>query len=450
MISAIRKTLTVMTLSAIIAVCSIQYTFSQPELPDKSSLLYEKEYLDKQKSDFISDNGNLVISSVIVTGNIKTRESLILRAVGNIEGKFLTDFSPYDAVNRLNGRGIFSYINITYMKDENNEVIIGVHVKEKVTLIPIPMYIDNGHSTTYGLFVMENNFLGLNKRIFIGGMYSTLSKSFMGGYTDDSFLGSNFNYNIFSSYANSEIETGDQEERLFQKYRSESINLSMGFGYYISRYVNLRIINGYRSSEIDGEYKENLNEPGSGEKIFSGCQIVINRMRYNEFLNFGIRGKVDVSENFTLEDPDSETDKHYTTSKITAEYSHKILKSNKLRFFISGAAGDQPVIFQDRIGSREGFQTLPGDIIASDWYLGSKTSYEIPVTKFSWGFATVLAFWEQGTFKNAADENMAYYGPGAGLRLYLKRVAIPAIGFNYARNMKTGLNQLSFSVGFGI
>ena len=92
---------------SVITSYSIHYTklydtFSQPELPDKSSLLYEKEYLDKQKSDFISDNGNLVISSVIVTGNIKTRESLILRAVGNIEGKFLTDFSPYDAVNRLN------------------------------------------------------------------------------------------------------------------------------------------------------------------------------------------------------------------------------------------------------------------------------------------------------------------------------------------------------------
>jgi hypothetical protein len=57
--------------------------------------------------------------------------------------------------------------------------------------------------------------------------------------------------------------------------------------------------------------------------------------------------------------------------------------------------------------------------------------------------------WEQGIYSNDFSKNNSYYGPGAGLLFYLKRIAFPAIGLNYAINLKTNENEVSVNVSSG-
>jgi len=417
----------------------------------EESYLYEKNYLDNRKNIFIEQNGDLKIESILITGNKNTMRIVILNSIGIRKGNKLSEFDPYEAVNRLKSRGIFSYINLTYIKDDKGSLILGIHVKEKITLIPIPIYSDNGHSRKYGLFLLESNFLGLNKNLFLGGMYSTSSMSFMAGYTDRSFLNTDFNYKLFFKYAESEFEDGTVEEHILSKYKGTDKLFSLGTGYYITPYLNLKIVNGFRAMDVDPGYDENLNKPESGEAFFTGGKIEVIKMRYNEFLNFGIKARIEVLRNFfeRTKGIENNENERYTSSKITAEYSHKIFHSHKVRLFLKGGTDSHAEIFRERIGGTEGFQSLPGDIITSQKFGGSKISYEIPFMKFSWGFATAMLFYEQGIYRDENDENITYHGPGAGFMIYLKRIAIPALGLNYARNMETGLYQSSVSVGFG-
>jgi len=68
--------------------------------------------------------------------------------------------------------------------------------------------------------------------------------------------------------------------------------------------------------------------------------------------------------------------------------------------------------------------------------------------RFSRAAVTILCFWEQGVYNKDNSPYNNYYGPGGGVLLYLKRIAFPAVGFNYARNLKTGNSEFSVNVGF--
>ena len=153
----------------------------------------------------------------------------------------------------------------------------------------------------------------------------------------------------------------------------------------------------------------------------------------------------DISEHI----PVNSNSKNYITSELRLDYSFKIFSYHKISASAFGFYGNMPEIAQRRIGGKQGFRTIPADIITSDKYTSGTVSYEFPLLKYSWGAVTLLAFWEQGIFKN--DKNKEpFYGPGAGILFYLKRIAIPAIGFNYARNIKTGTNEFSVSGGFSM
>ena len=145
--------------------------------------------------------------------------------------------------------------------------------------------------------------------------------------------------------------------------------------------------------------------------------------------------------------PADKNSEGYMTSEFKMDWSFKVLSFHRISLSAFGFYGDTPVIAEKRIGGRQGFRTIPADIITSGKYASGTVSYEFPFLKYSWGAVTLLSFWEQGIFKT--DENTeTFYGPGAGILFHLKRIAIPALGFNYARNLKTETNEFSVAAGF--
>ena len=119
---------------------------------------------------------------------------------------------------------------------------------------------------------------------------------------------------------------------------------------------------------------------------------------------------------------------------------------NKLELLFNGYYGDPPDILSKRVGGRSGYYTLPADITVSKRNLSGTVSVERPLVEISWGAVTAKLFWEQGVY--GAENNLSrFYGPGGGFFFYLKRIAIPALGFNYARNLGTGNSEFSVSAG---
>lgn len=405
---------------------------------------YDREYLSGIKNEFIINNGDLIIKEFSIKGAKKTRHSYIMSQTKTRPGHTLSSFDSHQFVNRLKMKNIFSDIEIIYINDSGTAVI-EIILTEKWTIIPLPMFSSNSRNTVYGLFILESNLLGYGKNLFTGGTWSNSGWSGMLGYIDPSFLNTDFRFNLFLIYKNSIYQNGDMDGRLLSEYKSVEKNARLDLGHGFKNRYYIYITGAYQSQSVDDNYKDSFNIPESHENFKSGLIFNINTLKYYEHFYYGFLMQSDFSEHI----PAKGSSKNYTTSELRIDYSFKVFSFHKISANAFGFYGDIPEIAQRRIGGKPGFRTIPADIIISDKYASGTVSYEFPFLKYRWGAVTLLSFWEQGIFKNYKNTE-PFYGPGAGLFFYLKRIAIPAVGFNYARNLKTGKNEFSVSGGYSM
>jgi hypothetical protein len=92
---------------------------------------------------------------------------------------------------------------------------------------------------------------------------------------------------------------------------------------------------------------------------------------------------------------------------------------------------------------------LPGDFAARN-YAGLSAGLEKYIVSFRWGTLSVLGSWQLVFSQGLISGDEFDHGPSAGIRLYLSRIAIPAVGFGAAYNMNSGLFQLTFSIGMSM
>ena len=405
---------------------------------------YEKEYLVQQRDDFIRQNSDLVIKNITVSGISKTRLETVINEVHAVPGQKLSAFNCYHTVNSLKRKNIFSSIDLYYIPSGNG-VDIQVVVKEKWTIIPIPLFTSNGNKLSIGFYILETNFFGFGKTIFSGGSISTAGNSAIIGYVDPAVNYTDFRMNVFLSFKQLVFETGDMYKEEFNRYRATSTLARLDLGYTFNGHFNLYMSGGYRDSMTDKDYSRSYNKPESARMLPFGVLLYVDRLSYYEYLYFGL--KFDPAVYYGI---DPENGKSYGWCQYSGQYSMKLFSCHRLAFFSSGAYGVRPESMGDRISGKTGAMTLPADIISADNWINGSLVYEYPLLRFRWGSVTVLSFWEQGVFESRQVNTTYYFGPGCGTLLYLKRIAIPAMGFNLGYNVRTTAVEFSFYVGMAI
>lgn len=405
---------------------------------------YEKEYLYGQRDGFIDRYGDLEIREFRVAGNSRTRPWTILSEIHITTGRPVSRFDCYHTVNSLKKRNLFSSIELLYMPWDGG-VIIEIHVVEKWTIIPIPLFTSNGNRLSAGLFLLETNFLGFGTTVFTGGSISTAGNSAILGFIDPALFGTDARLNLFFSCKKLIYETGDMHGDIFNEYRSESRLARIDAGWSFPRGINLYLSGCYRENIIDSGYRDAYNAPESAKAIPLGVLFNVDRLYHYEYLCYGFKLDSGWYHGFN-----TGGGKGYSYGQYTAQYSLKLFSYHRLMFHSSGSYGGRPEIFGERISGKTGSMTLPADIISSDRFINGSAIYEYPLMRFSWGAVTVLAFWEEGISGGSNISPAHYHGPGCGTLLYLKKIALPAMGFNLGHNLKTGGTEFSFYVGMSM
>ena len=404
---------------------------------------YSREYLISVRDNFIEENGNLLIKEINIEGIKRTNRNLILKEAGILQGKMLSAFDPHRFVNRLKKRNLFSEIKISYSR-ENDSVIINTLLKEKWTLIPLPMFYSNGDKTMYGIYLLESNFLGYGKTLVSGAAFSKDSKSFIMGYMDSSVYDTRLATNIFFSYKDMVVENCTMDKFVFSEYKVTQKAFLADIGWSFIDEIKGFISGGYTMCDIDQSYKDSLY-PSQSENFYRyGVYVSFNFLEYYEYLFYGFRSIVRFY-NYTS----AKENNTYRVVNYEIDYSHKLFGYHKITLFSSGSKGNRPILIEERLGGKNGSRTLTAGNIPSDDYINYSIIYEYPLVKLKYGAITTLLLWEQGIYNNDDSKNNSYYGPGAGLLFYLKRIAFPAVGFNYAMNLKTKEHEVSASVSSG-
>lgn len=376
-----------------------------------------------------------------IIGLKKTHPQVILEEITTPLNSPLKDFNQEELMQKLKEKNLFEKINFFYQLKEGG-VVIEIVLKEKTTLLLVPFFAGSSYAMSGGLFLIESNFLGLHKQLVLGGIYS--SKGVMGQviYIDPNFLQSPFLLHTAFFYRQSLIENALLKEGVCQKYKTHSYYFYMREGIKFYKYFTFSFVQ--RLTFIN-PYDITLGPYLPSQKAFLvGGQWQYQNLYFQDFTHWGTQVTFDVEHAFKEKEHNP-----WQEAKIQAKQMFSIFGNHIFALqFMGEYAFNKPILFSRKIGGVMGFKTLPKEIIASNQYFSFLASWELPIIHFNWGVFTAIGFYEVGRFKDILGHWQNFKGPGMGFRVYLKKVAFPAVGMDVAFNQD--IKKFYFSVSMGI
>ena len=111
-------------------------------------LLFPAIYLPAQEEPAL-------IGRIVITGNERTRESVIRAIIRTREGEPFTRETPSRIKRYLDNQRKFSRVEVSYKIEERLATIL-IYVKDKWSLIAAPYYSYKGGDSAYGLLFLED------------------------------------------------------------------------------------------------------------------------------------------------------------------------------------------------------------------------------------------------------------------------------------------------------
>ncbi len=384
-----------------------------------------------------------IITRIEVTGLKRSKDSLIKHLCGIQPGDRLSEFNPVACKNSMMKSGLFSEVTIDTVISENSAVI-HIHALEKWTLIPMPFAASNSNSSMAGFFLMDMNMLGLNKKLFVGGIYSTYGWKTNLGIIAPHIGSSNYTGSIFSEISDYRYENADAKGEVYEQYDARLQKAGYSLGYKFFNMLTLSVTGNYNNTDVYNRVDTTKDDIRDARALGQGLSLRIDTMRHTGTFLHGLYLRTDYTHGIPL----GSTGAEYDSVESRLVYSFGGFSDHLVKFYGHAGTGDMPDAFEERIGGKPGFRALPPEQIPADTYAGGFIAYEIPWLYLSWGTITAQGYWENGMYSRTESPVTYFYGPGGGFRLYLKKIAIPAVGIDTTYNFEERSLEMSAAVGF--
>ncbi|HKK47486.1 MAG TPA: hypothetical protein VJ932_00220, partial [Alkalispirochaeta sp.] len=303
---------------------------------------------------------------------------------------------------------------------------------EKWTLVPIPFFSTDGESYQGGLILIETNLLGFNKQLISAGFLGTDGLRGFVAYGDPSVLGSQWTTGLSAGIGRNEEERELPDGTLLRSYEYDQQRLGATVGYNFTRRFSVSAGIGYERWElISGDPLEDGQfwEPEVSARYDATRPVDVLRVGPSARLR-------------------ARTVTYQSGWEVSAdaEWAFPVATTHRVRLTGSGALGDMPVVAEQVLGG-DGYRTLPFQAVSADSWGSISTTYDLPIISGGWGALVLSHFWELGRYTTDNVDPRAFYGPGGGFRVYIRQVAIPALGLDVAYNIPDGGIAFSFSLG---
>ena len=372
----------------------------------------------------------------------KTSKSVVLARIQVEQGQPLSSFNPEKTLQRLRKLNLFHAIAVDYEPSGNGVGIIA-SLKEKMTLIPLPVMRFSGTYQAYGLFLLDMNFLGLGKKLYGGVMYiPPQGWKVQVGYVDPEVMATDFIITSKLVIGAQIFENSFPGSPVFQRFQLFHFHGECTAGYRFLENHSLSLLSMYRIGNSSSP-KNALDVPPSIQAYYQGVRYRYRDLYFKQVLTFGL----DITADYARGIPVSGDLKGHDYSRLLAKYSLPVFARHRLSLLVHGGAGEMPPAFETRIGGMAGYKTLPSNEISADYYISGTLTWECPFYHSSFLTVTAAASWEQGAFKKDDYGMQNAFGPGAGFRVYLKKIAIPAVGLVLVYNIEARELLFAGSVG---
>lgn len=353
-----------------------------------------------------------------------------------------SDDLPEILEQRLRQAGIFNNEISVEHKIENEKVFLSISITDKWTLIPAPLYMNSQGVSSLGGFIGDFNLFGIHHFAVISAIFSFDGKETLFGMYSIPHLGdTSFSLTTFAKFKHDEKTLGDfMGEEEFGSYEYTIFDIYELLRYSVNDQISIGGEIGYRQRTINNESSLSLPEAFSNSMTIGGS-LEFNSLYLYPLFSKGVQFSFNNDMAFYNERPSLTTQGQIMASAVPFEWI-------QLQLFATFYNTNGALPEQMSLGSGRGHKTLFDNRIVSANLLAGEASVEFRLFTLPIGYITMPLFLEAGVFSEWNGEAAFFYGIGGGIRFYMKKVAIPAIGLEVhcCLNDNNPVN-IAFSVG---
>ena len=382
------------------------------------------------------------ITKVVVEGNQRTAERVILQAARLAPGVRCSESLLEAARQRVTNLELFSDVDVTSTREPAGESVT-IAVEERWTLFPVPFAAASGRGYKAGAFLLERNLFGLNKVIAVGAIQSTQGPRIFAYFDDFGVRQSRWLLRATATYTNLLREQYEGRNRVYA-YRDHRFAFRVMPGYELT--PELRLYAGWSGATTRTRQRGQFEPPpAGGTRQGPTLGFEIDAADYREYSNAGLVLKSNLETSFEGLASDRST-VHASTALTysgTAFFDHAA--SASLAYEVSQGREHVDAIL---LGGRAGTRGFEMDGLWATAIASSSFEYQVPFAKPRWGTWTIAAFADLGVAQEVNASTLhAYASPGLGIRLFLKRLALPALGVDVAWSVEDHRALTTAAVG---
>ncbi len=370
-----------------------------------------------------------------IEGNKRTANSYIEKLASRCLEKIELDELDQCLVNSK----LFSEVKIKRHKD-----VIQIEVKERWTLIPIPIFGAGGETTRFGMMILESNAFGHGKMVMLGGSVGDDGHLAMMMYKNESVRLTNWTAQLLGTLYKQDQYSYYKKEKLYGYHQDRSSILG-GFGYRLSKDLSVALNVGYGHNRFDSGL--NVDKPKNFDAIYLVEKIEYKGGRYKFYFEEGINFTLVIAHQAIRDD----SSKKLFQPGILIDWQRETWARQVLQVSFEAAYSNLNDIRNSlEEGQKRGFRGTETSSLWLNRYLSLSLDYQIPIKRASYGTWTIAPFMDIARFKSIVDlngiESLISYGLGG--YLFLKNIAIPGVGLELGYNSKFRGEFVNVSIGF--
>jgi len=381
------------------------------------------------------------VDEIRVIGLKRTRRSVVDGLLERYIGQEADDALPRRITATLLDTGIFEDIEVREIDTEAEKTTIEVTLKEKWTILPIPMFSSDSDGMTAGIAVIDMNAFGMTDKLFTQATIMPSGWSASAAYIDAPNEGRGLKKSISMGYQKERTEQVDIEDDAFRRYDASNADFTLGFGLPLGEApASFDFGAAFRERGVDRESDDGLDVPDAGRVVSGSAGLEYRTSSWNGAFLSETSAAAVAQYAYGIEG-----DSFYAL-RFRAVFERPLTTGLRVVSRASAVwAPEAPPVFEsDR--SAASVAILPKHFSAPSM-AGGSLGFEARLAAFKFGTLSGLANYQGAVVADGDGETETAHGPAAGIRLYLAKVAVPAMDLSFAYNVPTGLYQVVFGIG---
>jgi outer membrane protein assembly factor BamA len=423
-----------------------------------------------------------IITDVRVVNSVRTNEETVRSIAGVSIGDQLLSDTLDVARERLHTSGMFADVNV-YWEPYGEGVRVVIVITEKFPWAPVPTFSYSPGNVSAGGVVAHGNLFGRGKRGLIGGRISNVDSGILAAYDDPAVFGSwgfmtvktRYQSQSIPEYSNADIADMPLEPMRNTKLRSYGFEINAGVAWF----RKVRTSFGWNIDRTDVLWSAiNPNNPYSAIALGDPPPLAATGARRGNAtvnLTFDYRARQHAimygnALGFTFEYAaprwGSQSSIWYWKASTNYEHGIRFFKQHNLIVRAGGTAGENLPLWSENSAGGTNLRGYLYRQFQGDTHLRTQVEYHFPLFSL-WSvdvrglvFNDAAAIWfrqlpeQSGGVYIRRDDGRQFLPPafleqgfrasrdihssaGAGLRFYLRSVAIPLVGVDLGNGLGT-------------